>query len=137
VTTTLSALAATGGFAPDAPGTLRFDRDPPGFGAVNPRALEKLASRPRPKALPSKTKDAGPSKAELAAERRRLEREQAVRRGEQERLDASIRTTRATLERQELDLAARRTEVEQCSRTLAETKQKLRELEKRRRALGE
>jgi t-SNARE complex subunit (syntaxin) len=60
-----------------------------------------------------------------------------VRRGEQERLDASIRTTRATLERQELDLAARRTEVEQCSRTLAETKQKLRELEKRRRALGE
>lgn len=137
VTTTLSALAATGGFAPDAPGTLRFDRDPPGFDAVNPRALAKLASRPRPKAAPSKTKDAGPSKTELAAERRRLEREQAVRRGEQERLDSSIRTTRATLEKQELELAARRTEVEQCSRTLAETKQKLRDLEKRRRALGE
>jgi hypothetical protein len=137
VTTTLSALAATGGFQPDAPGTLRFDRDPPGFGALNPGALEKLASRPPTKAAPSKPKDAAPSKAEVAAERRRAEREQAVRRREQERVDSSIRTTRAALDKQELELAALRTEIDERSRTIAETKHKLRDLEKRRRSLGE
>jgi hypothetical protein len=137
VTTTLSALAATGGFQPDAPGTLRFDRDPPGFGALNPAVLEKLASRPRAKSTPSKTKEAAPSKAELAAERRRSEREQAVRRAERERVDSSIRTTRAAIDKQELELAALRSEIDERSLTIAEAKQKLRDLEKRRRSIGE
>jgi hypothetical protein len=137
VTATLSALAATGSFAPDEPGTLRFDRDPPGFGAVNPRALEKLARRPQPKASAAKTKDAGPTKTELAAEKRRLERDLAVQKAERDRVDASVRTTRATLDKQELELRALRTEVEERSRTLGETKQKLRDLEKRRRTLGD
>ncbi len=138
VTTTLSALAATGGFQPDEPGTLRFDRDPPGFGAVNPRALEKLARRPRPKAAPAaKAKDAGPSKAELAAERRRLEREKAVRKAERDRVDSTLRTTRSALERAELELQSLRADVERRSQTILEAKQKLRELEKRRRTLGD
>jgi hypothetical protein len=137
VTTTLSALAATGGFQPDAPGTLRFDRDPPGFGALNPRALEKLASRPRSKAAPSKTREPAPSKAEATAERRRAEREQRVRRAERERVDSSIRATRAAIDKQELEFAALRTEIERRSRSIAEAKQKIRELEKRRRTLGE
>lgn len=138
VTTTLGALAAVGGFEPDAPGTLRFDRDPPGFGAVNPRALAKLASRPKPNASPpQKKKDEGPSKAEVAAEKRRLEREQAVRRAERERVDSSIRTARAALDKQELELGALRNEAEQRARTISETKQKLRDLEKRRRTLGD
>jgi hypothetical protein len=34
VTTTLSALAAAGGFEPEAPGALSADRDPPGFEAM-------------------------------------------------------------------------------------------------------
>jgi hypothetical protein len=34
VTTTLTALAATGSFSPDAPGALASDRDPPGFEAL-------------------------------------------------------------------------------------------------------
>lgn len=40
---TLQALAAAGGFAPDAPGQLTSDRDPPGFEAL---AGAALASRP-------------------------------------------------------------------------------------------
>jgi hypothetical protein len=135
VTTTLSALAAAGGFEPDAPGTLRFDRDPLGFGAVNPEALAKLASKPRSKTEPTKTKPKEASKAELAAERRRVERENAVRRAERERVDSSIRTTRSALEKQELELETLRAEVEERSRSIAEAKKKLRELEKRRRAL--
>jgi hypothetical protein len=136
VSGTLAALAATGGFEPDEPGTLRFDRDSPGFAAVNPSALDKLARRAPRKAAPAKSKDSGPSKAELAAEKRRVEREQAVRKAERERVDASIRTAQATLEKQELELATLRAEAEQRARTISETKQKLRELEKRRRALG-
>jgi hypothetical protein len=135
VTTTLAALAATGGFEPDDPGTLRFDRDPPGFGSVNPRALAKLGNRPEPRSSPSKPREAGPSKAELAAEKRRAQREQAVRRAERERVDSSIRTVRAGLEKQELEQTTLRAEVEQRSRTIAETKRTLRELEKRRRSL--
>jgi hypothetical protein len=137
VTTTLSALAAAGGFQPDAPGTLRFDRDPLGFGAVNAQALAKLASKPRAAPKSASSKQDGPSKSELAAERRRAERENAVRRAERERVDSSIRTTRSALEKQELELAALRDEVEQHSRRIAEGKQKLRELEKRRRTLGD
>lgn len=136
VTTTLAALAAVGGFEPDAPGTLRFDRDPPGFAAVNPRALEKLASRPKPEPTPkAKARDEGPSKAELAAEKRRVERERAVRKAERERVDSFIRTTRASLEKQELELQALRAEADERARTISETRHKLRDLEKRRRTL--
>jgi hypothetical protein len=53
VTTTLSALAATGGFDPDPPGTLAADRDPPGFEAVgipSPREDEdEEKDKPAPK----------------------------------------------------------------------------------------
>src|SRR5688572_3035159 len=59
VTTTLSALAATGGFEPDPPGALGADRDPPGFEAAGTLA-------PSPKA------DAAD------AERRRLEAERRL-----------------------------------------------------------
>jgi hypothetical protein len=137
VTTTLGALAATGGFEPDAPGTLRFDRDPPGFGAVNPRALAKLARRTPAKAAPKAKDDGGPTKAELAVEKRRLEREQAVRKAERERVDSSIRTTRASLEKQELELETLRAEADQRARTIGETKRMLKDLEKRRRTLGD
>jgi hypothetical protein len=46
VTTTLSALAASGGFEPDAPGALAADRDPPGFGAAGFDALPAAPAAP-------------------------------------------------------------------------------------------
>jgi len=51
VTTTLSALAASGGFEPDPEGALREDRDPPGFevmGAVPAGAVWSPAAPPAP-----------------------------------------------------------------------------------------
>jgi hypothetical protein len=51
VTTTLSALAASGGFEPDPEGGLREDRDPPGFevmGAVPGGAVWSPAALPTP-----------------------------------------------------------------------------------------
>jgi DNA repair exonuclease SbcCD ATPase subunit len=53
VTTTLSAIAAAGGFAPDEPGMLTSDRDPPGFEtmgqaeAAAPAAAHRHAAKPK------------------------------------------------------------------------------------------
>src|SRR5687767_3681761 len=54
VTTTLSALAATGGFDPDPEGALSADRDPPGFEAVGLAPIEALQKAA--KAAPTPTK---------------------------------------------------------------------------------
>ncbi|MCW5891128.1 MAG: hypothetical protein KIT14_11335 [bacterium] len=48
VTTTLAALAARGGFAPDLPGTLAEDRDPPGFEAMVGAVAPARPARSRP-----------------------------------------------------------------------------------------
>ena len=86
ITTTLSALAATGGFEPDAPGALVADRDPPGF-----ETLEgMLASSPTPDAT---------SKPDRAAEQRAEE--------ERRRAEEAARQTRL-LERQRLSAACER-----------------------------
>ena len=56
VTTTLSAIAATGGFDPDPPGALGDDRDPPGFEALGIGAAlaavapSRAAEKPKAKA---------------------------------------------------------------------------------------
>ena len=46
VTTTLSALAAAGGFEPDAPGALSADRDPPGFDAAGLAGFASSTTNP-------------------------------------------------------------------------------------------
>jgi len=103
VTTTLAALAATGGFDPDLPGTLEADRDPPGFeavGIIGPAAAdeeEEEEAKPPPKAKAKENAD-----DEEAEERRRVEmaekkraveerkRKEAVR----HRLEAALRTAK-------------------------------------------
>jgi hypothetical protein len=59
VTTTLSALAASGGFAPDAEGALLEDRDPPGFEVLGAVPGGAVWSPPAPSAPPLEKKDAG------------------------------------------------------------------------------
>jgi hypothetical protein len=92
ITTTLSALAANGGFDPDAPGALAADRDPPGFGAAGFEALSappppapaaRKPSEPAPKSAPRATagKEDADARARAEAERQRLE---AARAAEQE-----------------------------------------------------
>ena len=76
VTTTLAAIAATGGFDPDLPGTLAADRDPPGFEVIaqpvrsDARLRRAESSRVRPR-----TRDA-------AAEREPARRDAARRAAE-------------------------------------------------------
>jgi hypothetical protein len=102
VTTTLSAIAAAGGFEPDAPGTLATDRDPPGFEAF--ASAEALTGHRAPS--PTKRAKAEDKRTREAFERRRQEAELARRRAERTRLHDELRVARDDLEKRERDLAA-------------------------------
>jgi hypothetical protein len=107
VTSTLTALAATGGFEPDLPGALRGDRDPPGFDVAGlmgfrpgKRKLERAATKRR-------------EKADAVAEKRRLERERAQKKADRERLERKLRIAQGVLE-------ARREEISRLKEKLTE-----------------
>jgi hypothetical protein len=140
VTQTLSALAAAGGWAPDLPGALSADRDPPGFEAVGasnvipfpvqPRAPaaahhaardagdpEAAAGRPRSEheaddARLRRERGAAAARAEAAADLRRAEAERVRAAAERHRLEAALRTARG-------DVAQREREVVKLERDLA------------------
>ncbi len=118
VTTTLAALAATGSWEPDLPGTLAADLDPPGFeavGIVAPRVDEEEDEEEdkKPRAAHEK-KD-----AEDAAERRRAEMEEK-KRAEEERKRKKIERHRleAALRGAKGDLADAEREVKQIEKQL-------------------
>ncbi len=92
VTTTLAAIAAAGGFAPDPPGALTADRDPPGFETMG-IAAEAAAAAPRPAGPTQPARAASPApeseaageiEDELAAARRRRAAEDERRRAAEE-----------------------------------------------------
>ena len=106
VATTLSAIAAHGGFAPDLPGALSDDRDPPGFEAAG---IPATVVAPPPKPAPVVAEEAGPSEEERLAALRELERVAAEKlRRELELKGARVEVERireviSSLERQVLD----------------------------------
>jgi hypothetical protein len=132
VTTTLAALAATGGFEPDPPGALASDRDPPGFEAAGIFAAadggapaDDEAAAPKPGARPKPTDDETDgaktrraeaeqrrraeaeekrAQAEAATERRRAEQAAAKRAQAQHQLEAALRTARGEVERRTREL---------------------------------
>lgn len=139
VTQTLSALAAAGDWAPDAPGTLTADRDPPGFEAVGignvipfpvqPRPAPEVASghrhgeqaeaaaaererRDADEARRRREREAAAARAEAAADLRRAEAERARAAAERHRLEAALRTARG-------DVTQREREVVKLERDLA------------------
>lgn len=127
VTTTLSALAASGGFAPDPEGMLEADRDPPGF-----EALGDFASAPRAekteKAAAEKTEKAAAEKAE---QERRAREERARRQAEREQLSQSRREALALLTTQQRDLARLKRELEEAEQSVKQTQALLGEIDER------
>jgi hypothetical protein len=144
VTTTLSALAANGGFDPDPPGAIAADRDPPGFGAVGFEALsappppKPAAKAPELKSAPRATAAKAAADAEArrleedtrraqqaeraaaerqraAEEQRRVERERIKQQAERQRLENALR-----LAQRELDAHTR--ELERLERDLAKAR---------------
>jgi hypothetical protein len=122
VSATLSALAANSGFDPDAPGALTTDRDPPGFdlGAAEPvlRASASPAAAPsgssRDHADQSDARTQDDARAQIAAERERLRREEedARRRAERQRLETELRDVERALQAAALEIEAKRRQIE-------------------------
>ena len=125
VTQTLSALAAAGGWEPDAPGALSADRDAPGFEAAG---IAALPARPAP--APEKARHApahaardadarreaaetkhrrereeAAARAEAAAELRRAEAERARIAAERHRIEAALRTAQGDVAQREREVA--------------------------------
>lgn len=124
VATTLSALAATGGFAPDPPGALVADRDPPGF-----EALEGMLAVPAaPKVSASSAADA--KRAEQ--ERRRVEEEaRKERQAERQRLSSALGDAQKLRDAQLRKVTELRAELESAEHDLKEAQVVLAELERK------
>ena len=138
VTTTLSALAATGGFDPDPPGALKGDRDPPGFNVTgfSPARIGKAKpEKTRTKAKAAETKREAraaerKAKAEAVAERRRVEREEKHRRAERERLERKLRIARGVFEARKEDAARLKEELEEAKDAIEGAREVVRDIEK-------
>jgi len=126
VATTLSAIAASGGWDPDPPGALATDRDPPGFEAVG------IPAEPIEAPLPPKKKTkhehetkhakhdhepahAGNDELDAAreaqraaeqAEKKRVEEEKTRLAHEKHRLETALRTAKAELHEREHEVKA-------------------------------
>ncbi len=96
--TTLSALAASGGFAPDPPGALQQDREPPGFEAVAFTSVLATTEQPSAQAQGPAGADSGASERERArAERQRLAQRREQQQAERRRLKSEIEAGRGEL----------------------------------------
>jgi hypothetical protein len=123
VTMTLSALAATGGFDPDLPGTLAADRDPPGFEAVgipsgpdeDDEDDEEEEEKPTPKQDDGKDElakaraahkqkhddDAEERRRAEMAEKKKAEEERKRRKAERHKLEAVLRDAKGDVDHAE------------------------------------
>ena len=138
VTTTLSALAANGGFDPDLPGALSADREPPGFEAFGFAAAASGAEEPAA-ARPAKKREAQvPSDAERKAEeeRRRKEEERRAaeearekKREERRRLEDEIRAAKAELEQRVRELMEAESNAKEARSALEKLKKRLEALD--------
>ena len=123
VTTTLSALAAIGGFEPDAPGALSADREPPGFEAMEgfggfaaESGAEAEAGAGVGPELGAEAGAAREAATREVAEREVAEREEGARRERAERL---------RLQREREEWERREAEREQLRSALARARSKL------------
>ena len=130
VATTLSALAATGGFAPDPPGALSADRDPPGFEALGfgAGAATTTATTATSTVTPG-AEEAEKRRAEEAEKRRAEEAERQRRLAERERLSALLREAQQLRDSQQRDVSRLRGELETAEQSMKKTQALLADLE--------
>jgi hypothetical protein len=138
VATTLSAVAATGGFAPDAAGALSADRDPPGFEALGFGAEATAATtagsaarddEPAEDAGARRAREAERRRAEETERRRTEEIERQRRAAERERLSAKLRAAEQTRDSQQRNVQRLRTELEAAEQSLKESQALLAQVE--------
>src|SRR4051812_24113792 len=141
--TTLSSVAAIGGFQPDPPGALTADRDPPGFEALGfaSSTTTPAAAGPKPASEGTSAReaeaDARARRAEEAeqrraeeAEKRRVEAEERQRRlAERERLSAKLRLAEERRDAQQREVTRLRSEVEAAEQSLKGSQALIREIQ--------
>jgi len=126
VVTTLSAVAANGGFAPDPPGMLSEDRDPPGFEALASESVDSSAASAdgneplRESGSRRAAEEAEKRRAEEAEKRRAEEAERQRRRAERERLSVELREATHRRDAQQRELSRLRAEVDAAEQSLKE-----------------
>jgi hypothetical protein len=127
VATTLSAVAAQGGFEPDPPGMLSADRDPPGFETLGFGAGASAGASAKTETAPPKDA-AAQRKAE--AEQRRAEEEERQRRAkERERLSAALREARALHGARQREIRRLKEQLENAEREAKETEAEVARIE--------
>jgi hypothetical protein len=128
VTTTLSALAASGGFDPDLPGALAADREPPGFEAFGFAPASTEASE-APPPRPAKKREGHADAERKADEERRRKADEERRRKEEERRLAEEAREKKREERRHLEdeIRAAKAELEQRVRELMEAESNAKE----------
>jgi hypothetical protein len=130
VTATLSALAATGSFAPDTPGALTRDRNPPGF-EVAGLLGRSSGKRSAPSAGEKKQQlEKADARAETRRAKRELEREKAQKRADSERLERKLRIAKSALEAHQEELTRLKEKIDDEERGLREARDVVRTLEK-------
>jgi DNA repair exonuclease SbcCD ATPase subunit len=122
ITTTLAAIAAAGGFEPDAPGTLAEDRDPPGFEAVG------IPSEPVPHVEKPKHTDKD-ELAEAREQKRLAEEEKKRKAAEKHRLEAALRDAKVELHERERDVKAAEKELRAATDKMERAQEKVDELQ--------
>jgi hypothetical protein len=149
VTSTLSAIAAAGGFDPDPPGALVEDRDPPGFDALDTSARPVMRQPERRTAragdghddlAAARARAAAKAKRERDEERARQKRrdaEDARRASERRRVERSLRTARAHAARRERTLAAHRKDLRAAEEGFDAARAAVNDLERRLRELDD
>jgi hypothetical protein len=135
LTTTLSAVAASGGFEPDPPGALGADRDPPGFEAlgfatVTASATPSASAGAEPPREREREREDDSARRAAEAEKRRAEEAERQRRlAERERLSAKLREATQLRDSQQSDVLRLRREVETAEQSLKKSQALLAELE--------
>lgn len=138
VTTTLSAVAASGGFEPDAPGALSADRDPPGFETLGFAA----AAAPDVKATPSveapheddtrRLAEEAEERRAAETERRRVEEAERQRRlAERARLSGLLHEANQLRDSRQRELSRLRAEVDAVDQSLKESQALITDLERK------
>jgi hypothetical protein len=140
VTTTLSALAASGGFDPDPPGTLAADRDPPGFEAAGILSApgddeeeedEKPAPKHDGKQELAKAREKQHVDDEVAearkraemAEKKREEDERKRKAAQRHQLEAALRTAKGDRETAERKVKQLEKQLEQAGKDVVKAQE--------------
>jgi DNA repair exonuclease SbcCD ATPase subunit len=136
VTTTLSALAASGGFDPDLPGALSADREPPGFEAFGFAAATSGPVEPTTPRTVKKRDAHADAERKAEEERRRKEEERRAaeearekKREERRRLEDEIRTAKAELEQRVRELMEAESNAKEARTALEKLKKRLEALD--------